>query len=540
MLPALKGNARAAGKLHVVPTSRRIAAVARRRDTPLDEARAYWSQGEFVRLLAALSDARLERREDRVAASQLRARALLALDRPEDVAPLLQCALSENQGTAETALSQMLLGAALTRTNRRAQGESLLDEAAAHAQRGTAGLLPEIAYYRALSRWSSHRLADAEEIVEAALHGASGVIRSRLLQLLGWINVRRENYGAAVHEFSAALDELKQAKDADVKGRARILHALGIIAAETIDLRLGRLVRREYETSTWSDDTRIERFDVLQYLAWLSLLEGDIARAWDERQLALTLALDTSRHAVALIGAAHTAGIVGDRFSESRYLHLAGALLLRGDQVGIDVERHAALLSFVAAPAADPDTVRKVLTLYERTRPRRNEILAFEGDRRVEAYELDARGRASIADGQRQQGIALLERSLELWTRLTYRLRAAMTANALRTLSGDRGYAQAALDALRNAPKAWLRGTLERRANEDDPLVQLTAAERRVLGELCKGKKAREIAATFDRSFNTINNHTRAIFSAFGVRSRASLVAECARLGILEERQPGR
>ena len=206
----------------------------------------------------------------------------------------------------------------------------------------------------------------------------------------------------------------------------------------------------------------------------------------------------------------------------------------------IDVERHAALLSFVAAPAADPDTVRKVLTLYERTRPRRNEILAFEGDRRVEAYELDARGRASIADGQRQQGIALLERSLELWTRLTYRLRAAMTANALRTLSGDRGYAQAALDALRNAPKAWLRGTLERRANEDDPLVQLTAAERRVLGELCKGKKAREIAATFDRSFNTINNHTRAIFSAFGVRSRASLVAECARLGILEERQPGR
>jgi DNA-binding NarL/FixJ family response regulator len=108
-------------------------------------------------------------------------------------------------------------------------------------------------------------------------------------------------------------------------------------------------------------------------------------------------------------------------------------------------------------------------------------------------------------------------------------------ANALRTVSGDRGYAQAALDALRNAPKAWLRGALEQRAAEDDPLAQLTAAERRVLGELCKGKKAREIAAGFDRSFNTINNHTRAIFSAFGVRSRASLVAECARLGILDD-----
>jgi DNA-binding NarL/FixJ family response regulator len=80
-----------------------------------------------------------------------------------------------------------------------------------------------------------------------------------------------------------------------------------------------------------------------------------------------------------------------------------------------------------------------------------------------------------------------------------------------------------------------LREALERRTNEDDPLGQLTPAERRVLAELCKGRKAREIAATFDRSFNTINNHTRAIFSAFGVRSRASLVAECARLGILDD-----
>ena len=486
-------------------------------------------------MIAELTDGRFERREDRVAASQLQARALLALDRPEDVAPLLQRVHAELKGTEETVLSQMLLGAALTRTNRREQGESLLEEAAALAQRDMPELVRELAYYRALSRWSTHRLAEAEEIVETALPGAVGMIRSRLLQLLGWIDVRRENYGAAVHEFTAALDELKTATDADVQGRARILIALGVIAAETIDLRLGRLVRREYETSTWSDDIRIERFQVLQQLAWLSLLEGDIARAWDERQLALTLTLDTSHHAIALTSAAYVAGIVGDRFSESRYLQLAGALLLRGDQVGIDVERRVALLAFAAAPAADLDTARKVLALYDRTRPRRTEILALEGDRRVEAYELYARGRASLADGQRQQGIALLERALELWTRLTYRLRAAITANALRTVTGDRRYAQAALDALRNAPKAWLRGALEQRANEDDPLAQLTAAERRVLGELCKGKKAREIAATFDRSFNTINNHTRAIFSAFGIRSRAALVAECARLGILED-----
>ena len=517
-------------------TSRRVSVLPARPASVLDEARSAWNAGEYERLLHAVQDARFERREDRVNAALFQARALLALDRPEEVAAALDRTAKELKGPEETVVSRMLAGAALTRTNRREKGEALLDETASLAQQSAPHLAPEVAYYRALSRWSSHRLAEAETVVESALPAARDVVRSRLLQLLGWIDVRRENYGAAAHEFTAALEELNKAAHADVKGRARILNALGIIAAETIDLRLGRLVRREYETSTWSDDTRIERFHVLEYLSWLSLLEGDVAKAWDERQLALTLTVDTSHHAMALIGAAHVAAIVGDRFSEGRYLELAGSLLLRGDQVGLDVDRRIAMLSFAAAvPAAKADTARKVLALYDRTKPRKTEMLSFEGDRRVDAYELYARGKAAVADGQTQQGVADLEQSLELWTRLSYRLRAALTANDLRALTGDRRFAQVALDALRNTPNAWLKPALERRTTDADPLGQLTPAERRVLVELCKGKKAREIAAGFDRSFNTINNHTRAIFSAFGVRSRASLVAECARLGILDD-----
>ena len=466
----------------------------------------------------------------------MQARALLALDRHDQVAPLLQRASKEVKGADETALTQMLLGTALTLTGRRDQGESLLDEAAALAKRGAPQLAAEIAYYRAVSRWSSHRLAEAEEIVEAALPAAKDVHRARLLQLLGWIDVRSENYSGAARQFTAALDELNRAKQPDVLGRARLLNALGIIAAETVDLRLGRLVRREYESNTWSEDTRIERFHVLEYLAWLSLLEGQVGRAWDERQRALSLTVDTSYHASALTSAANIAGIVGDRFSEARYIELAGSLLLRGDQLALDVDRRIAMLAFIAsAPAAHVDAARKVLTLYERTRPRKTERHAFEGDRRVEGFELYARGKLSLSEGRTQQGIAELEKALELWSRLTYRLRTAVTANALRSATGDPRYAQAALDALRSAPNAWLRPALERGSDDDNPLAKLTPAERRVLTELCKGKKAREIAETFDRSFNTINNHTRAIFTAFGVQSRASLVAECARRGILDD-----
>lgn len=521
-----------------MPSSRRAAALPSRA-AELEEARAAWDAGDYERVTRLLGGVKLDRREDRVDAAVLHARALLALDRQDEAASLLQRASKDVKGAEETVLTQMLHGAALTRTGRREQGETLLDQAAALAKRGAPQLAAEVAYYRALSRWLSRRLPEAEEIVEAALPAARDAHRARLLQLLGWIDVRGENYSGAARQFSAALEELNRAKRPDAQGRARLLQALSIIAAETVDLRLGRVVRREYDAAAWSDGTRIERFHVLESLAWLSLLEGQVARAWDERQRALSLTVDTAYHASALTSAGNIAGYVGDRFSEARYFELAGALLLRGDQLGLDVDRRIAMLTFIAAvPAANADAARKVLTLYERTRPRKTELLALEDDRRIEGLELYARGKLSIAEGRTQQGIAELEKSLALWTQLTYRLRMALTANALRAATGDPRYASTALEALRNAPNAWLRASLERRTSGENPLAELTPAERRVLAELCKGKKAREIASTFDRSFNTINNHTRAIFTAFGVRNRAALVAKCARLGILDGDAP--
>jgi len=522
-----------------VASSRRTGLVALPHPEPLDAARAAWDAGEFELLLRGLGGVRFERREDRAASLVLRARALLAVGRPGEVPALLDAAGDDLKTSDETIVSQMLLGAALVRTERDDEGERLLETVSGAAVRRAPSRVPEIAYYRALRRWGTYRVMEAEEIVEAALPAATGVVRSRLLQLLGWIDVRREAYASAAHDFTAALDELDKTRETDAKGRAAILHALAFIAAELVDIRLGRVVRREYETNRWTDDTRIERFQVLEHLSWLSLLAGDVERAWDERQLALTLTVDTSYHAIALIHAAKIAGMVGDRFSESRYITLAGALLLRGDQVALDVERRTALLGFAtAAGATHVETAQRVMTFYDRSKPRRTAMLAFEGDRRVEALELYARGRVALLSGDPKGGTAALQQSLDLWTRLNYRLRVALTANELRLATGDARYAQIALDALRDAPQAWLRPALEQRSDDDLPLAKLTPAERRVLTALCEGKKAREIAAEFGRSFNTINNHTRAIFTAFGVRNRAGLVAQCARLGLLDGSGP--
>jgi DNA-binding CsgD family transcriptional regulator len=407
----------------------------------LDEANAAWHVGEYERVLHVLESARFESLEDRVAAAMIEARALLALDRPHDVPPLLRGSANDIEGAAESALSDTL--------------------------------------------------------------------------------------------FNVALEAMDGSAGTDAKTRGRILHALALIAAETVDVRLGRLVRREYESTTWPDDMRIERLRILTSLSWLSLLEGDVQRAWDERQDALTLAVDTPGWAGALVDAAIVSGVAGDRFAERRYLERAGALLSTSDAATPGVEDGIAMLAFVAAtPAANSQTARTILRQYERARLHGMQGAESES---IQAFELYARGKLAIADGATAAGVADLERSLEIWARLGYRLRVAIIANVLRGATADRRYAVVALDALRHAPAAWLRPQLARRANGADPLAELTPAERRVLVELCKGKKAREIADLFGRSFNTINNHTRAIFAAFGVRSRAALVAECARVGILND-----
>src|SRR6202011_3949415 len=114
-----------------------------------------------------------------------------------------------------------------------------------------------------------------------------------------------------------------------------------------------------------------------------------------------------------------------------------------------------------AAREPQAETARRIMTLYDRSYPRRTGMLAFEGDRRIEALELHERGRVAVLGGDAKRGVAALQQSLDLWTRLNYRLRTAVVAHELRTITGDERYAALALEALRDAPNAWLRPALD-------------------------------------------------------------------------------
>jgi len=146
---------------------------------------------------------------------------------------------------------------------------------------------------------------------------------------------------------------------------------------------------------------------------------------------------------------------------------------------------------------------QKVLALYDRTRPRRTEMLAIEDDRRLDAYELHARGKIAIAEGRTAQGISELERSLDLWTRLSYRLRAALTADDLRTAPVSGATRRSRSTRCATPPT---RGSACRSSGAASPTIRSDSSRKRnggSLTECAKGRKHARSPRSSGRSFNT-------------------------------------
>lgn len=94
----------------------------------------------------------------------------------------------------------------------------------------------------------------------------------------------------------------------------------------------------------------------------------------------------------------------------------------------------------------------------------------------------------------------------------------------------------ATLDAERNAnrpaPSPPVRKTSKRtydRTRCGNSSIALPPMQYRIFRDICRGKHPREIATELKRSVWTINNHLKAVYKTFGVRSRAALVAKAYR-----------
>jgi DNA-binding CsgD family transcriptional regulator len=484
-------------------------------------------RADFQSAKALLAATRPRRRLDAARAGLLRAR----IARIEGDAETWRAAAAEAARSHPEAggrlLALALEAGALKRLERAADSAVAFKRVRAALESEDPRSVGEAAYLVAVDDWEHGRIDRAAELVSRNVRCGAHVAESEAL--LGWIDVRRERFAAAGAHFSAALAALGTAPRDDVRLRARMIHALAIVASETIDLKLGQRVRRDCENFAWPPSLGVERFNTMTCLRFLALLEGDVERAWILSRDAVATAPNPAYAAIGETNAAVASRLLGDVRAAELQAARAWDILQKIRWSTIDHEGRVALTNFaIEFGQAMPAEASKALTKYRSLGHKSNSLSALENDRRVLAFEKVAAGRVAETLGQRGTAIRSYTEALELWLELGYTMRAALVALDLYQLTGDEERLQAAEAALERAPAAWF-GSWQRPGG---PVDRLTPAERVVLFELLRGKSAKDIADGLDRSQHTVINHTRKVFAAFGVSSRAKLLARCAELGI--------
>ena len=433
-------------------------------------------------------------------------------------------------GTEEQRLTALALKATASVSGGRAYGNGARELASlalsvANADPVAAG---PATYLIALDAWQNRDYDLAERTI--ARNIAAGAYLPNSRTLCGWIDVRRERFAQAGIHFEAALAALASSRIVDERVKAKLVHAVANVAAETIDLAMGDRALATYATIRWTVSLAIERAWSARALHDLALLKGDLEEAWDFARQSATYAPPGPYVAIGELISAALSKLVGDRFAEKAHMQRAWQILRDTHWRDGDREERIALTDFaVIAAQAMPTQARQTLTIYRSISAATNTLSALDHDRRVVASETTASASMSATFGKRADAIREYERALDVWQSLGHSLRVAQVATELWDLTRDQRYVEIVEAALRNAPKAWLRSRIRREAS---PLDALTSAERRILRELLVGKSAKTIAISLGRSPHTVSNHTRKIFAAFAVTSRGRLLARCAELGI--------
>lgn len=460
----------------------------------------------------------------------VRIRALYRSDRLDEALSALDASAPLDRD--QRVVGDALRGVVLRRLGKNDESRALLQRALRRACDAEVEVRAEVAYYAAAAAWEDRDLTGAEELISATLPYAAGVQAAMLVQLLGWIEVRRERYRDAADLFFDALGHLENSKHGDLWFKARLVHGLAVIASEQIDLRMWSRLAPIFAAMRWSIGVQREHFSTVICRRFIALLEGDLDEAWRLSREAVFLAPSPAFRAIAETNAAVASGLVGDRFALRRQFSDAWQLIERISWSTANDEERIALTNFaIEAATTMPAEARKCATLYRSLTGKRDLKLALHGDRRLAAFEAMAGGRISEILGKPKIAIQQYDESLRLWVALGYRMRAAIVAKDLNRVggAGQRHEIRVALD---RAPNAWFRSDLGSAPATIPEVGQLSTAERSVLRELLAGKSAREIARSLGRSTFTVNNHTRRLFEVFGVHSRALLIARAAERGL--------
>lgn len=391
----------------------------------------------------------------------------------------------------------------------------------------------EVAYARMLVGWLESSPQAMEDALGACNVRLSPHLYARWLYGSAWTAGLRGDYREQLRLLEQTVDQIS---------RTPVAYDVGLLAAAT--RALVHLVReiaspaafdravRAAESIPWTEDLGRERFLTLRGLAWACALRGSHSQALHYSYLARDGAPSPMWVTACYADQAYLARMAGESSSASALLDHAVdcALKTRWESPG---EERVVMLNLMEL-VADRDSAKaqQLLSLYDAIPVTLSPWLAFSRDRRFGAMENYSRGTVLAAAGETTTAVTLLEEAFKAFVPIGYAWRAAAAALRLNAITGDSLWLQRAGEAVEDFSESSVAAEIRRRAaGVDSRIERLTPAQRRVFALICDGLPDKQIARELNISPETVKNHAARVRLAFGVHSRAALIAAMRKAG---------
>jgi DNA-binding NarL/FixJ family response regulator len=386
----------------------------------------------------------------------------------------------------------------------------------------------EIAYARVLLAW----VEGSADAMEAALNEVdvtgSAHLYGQWLYARSWIAALRGDYREQLRILEQAITHIVETPAAyDVALLANATQSLVHLVREIAAPGAFDFVVRVTESLPWTLDLEGERFLTFRGLAWAYALRGSHGKALQYAYFARDIAPSVRWVTACYADQAYLARMANENSSGDALLRHAVACAQETDWTSPGEERVAILNLIELTADRDLAAANRLMSIYDAIPVTLSPRLALARDNRLRAMEEYARGCIFGASGDRTAAIELLASAYSLYSSIGYAWRAAAAALRLHAVTNEVTWLRLAGEAVAEFAESSVARDIRRRVAgaDDSRLAALTPAQRRVFGLICEGLSDKQIAQNLGISTETVKNHAARVRLAFGVHSRAALIA---------------
>lgn len=427
----------------------------------------------------------------------------------------------------------IVLGAAYSRVGEYDAADEYFDAAQSAAERlNDADALAQIAYRRGRRHAFAGNLERAREQAQLAARGPSLPRRLEALQLEGFIYGLESRYALQAGALQRLLAQVDPADERFALQAAYATHTLAVLARELDLPEALPVVERQLRACIWPPELNVQRFQSLKALGWSYALRGDYFNAFRYLKKSMEFAPSRAWQTIATTDRAYLARCLNEERWSRQELSEAEELADGVDwRTTRNEERVGLLLLAEMCAPIDVGRAAHYMAQFRDLGGVQSPLLNYAFDDRLQAQADYSSGVTQLALSNTKAGIKLLRRSFAVYDRIGYDWRAGRSALRLLEATGEPEHLQAAMEKLRHYPNSWLADELRKHSGRNGAAPSLPRMQQRVFEELCRGLPTAEIARNLGRSEYTVKNHIKRIFRAFGVKSRAALIAQVSKTG---------